>query len=122
MTNGSWGDVDRSLPAIEALRKCFRDGIMTKGDRFWTNVVTYGVSGTTYSGYRHVTLDEIETRKAKVIWMEGLEVHWIDVVRDDRPGKGDVRTKFTDLAPEHQRSMSANIHARTHQHEGPQRG
>jgi hypothetical protein len=122
MTKGSWADVDSSLPAMDALRKCFRDGIMTNGDRFWTFVVTYGVSGTTYGGYRHVTLAEIEERKAKVIWFEGLEVHWTDVVRDDRPGRIDTRTKFTDLSPEHQQSVLANIHARTHKHEGPRYG
>lgn len=85
-----WGDVDCTVPAMEALKKCFDEKIMCDGKRFFMSAIAVGIQGTTYSSYTYVTLEDIIHRNAKVIWSDGLSVVWGDVVIDDRLNK-DIR-------------------------------
>lgn len=101
----SWSDVDFTIPALDALKKCLADEIMCDGKSFFMNNITVGIQGVNYSGYHHVTLKDIINRNAKVIWLDGFSVVWGDEVMDDRLGKGVryARRLVENLSPEDQK-------------------
>lgn len=79
INNKNWRDINPDLPAIDALKQCFDEQIMTSMNKFTLRVMTYALDGVRYSGYQKVSWDEIVKRKPIVQWFDGLQVTWTDV-------------------------------------------
>lgn len=84
----TWGSVPNDLPALDAMRHCIANGILTADNKIQAACVTFGPDGVGYSGYRRVSIKEILERKAIVAFFEGFSVIWTDVLHDPMaPGR-----------------------------------
>lgn len=77
-----WNEVDKTLLAEDAIRECFKQGMVAYAG-IWVFQGHIGFKAN-YGGYGHVSLKDIDDRKPLCQWFEGFTVNWIDEFWDDR--------------------------------------
>lgn len=81
----TWGSVPNNMTPTEAFKYCVDNQVLTYDDKLQCNVGFVGIDGTGYSGYKRLSLAEIQSRPHILYWFEGFNVMWTDVIQNPYP-------------------------------------